>query len=158
VTSLAAAPTRHLSTVNYDRVLMPNPFTIINAPLIPDTNIYDDGYLRVEHDNYFVTCDGCSIRLPRSQFLIISRLVRSPRRVVAREELWTQAWGETKPFNAVSLHVYIYRLRRNLRPFGLIIETVVNVGYKLVTKEAGSKSEIALNRLGYLGFSSLESG
>lgn len=99
-----------------------------------ETNVYDDGYLRIEHDNYYVSCDGSSIRLPRSQFLIISRMARSPGRIVSSAELWQQAWGETKPFNAVSLHVYMYRLRRKLLPFGLNIETMVNVGYRLMPK------------------------
>lgn len=99
-----------------------------------DLNIYDDGYLRIEHDNYYVECEGSSIRLPRSQFLIISRLARTPRRVVPSAELWQNAWGESKPFNAVSLHVYMYRLRRKLLPFGHNIETMVNVGYRLIPK------------------------
>jgi len=101
-------------------------------------NAYDDGHLRVEHDNYYVSCEGCSIRLPRSQFLIISRLARTPRRIVSSAELWQQAWGERKPFNAVSLHVYMYRLRQKLAPFGLNIETMVNVGYRLMPR---SKNE-----------------
>lgn len=95
-------------------------------------NVYDDGHLRIEHDNYYVALKGRSISLPRSQFLIISRLARTPRRIVSSAELWQQAWGERKPFNAVSLHVYMYRLRQKLVPFGLNIETMVNVGYRLM--------------------------
>jgi DNA-binding response OmpR family regulator len=45
-----------------------------------------------------------------------------------------EAWGERKPFNSVSLHVYMYRLRRKLAPYGLNIETMVNVGYRLLPK------------------------
>ena len=101
---------------------------------LAELNVYDDGHLRIEHDNYYVACEGCSIRLPRSQFLIISRLARTPQRIVSSAELWQQAWGESKPFNAISLHVYMYRLRRNLLPFGLNIETMVNVGYRLMPK------------------------
>jgi DNA-binding response OmpR family regulator len=106
-------------------------------------NIYDDGHLRIEHDNYYVACEGCSINLPRSQFLIISRLARTPQRIVSSAELWKQAWGESKPFNAVSLHVYMYRLRRKLLPFGLNIETMVNVGYRLMPKTAEEGPRIA---------------
>ncbi|MBV9957920.1 MAG: helix-turn-helix domain-containing protein [Acidobacteria bacterium] len=99
-----------------------------------EANIYDDGNLRVEHDNYYVACAGRSIKLPRSEFLIISRLARTPERIVSSEELWQQAWGARKPFNAVSLHVYMYRLRRKLAPYGLHNETMVNVGYRLLPK------------------------
>ena len=37
-----------------------------------------------------------------------------------------------KPYNAESLHVHIYRLRNKLTPFGMRIETMVNVGYRLL--------------------------
>ena len=98
-------------------------------------DIYDDGHLRVEHDNYYVTVAGRVLRLPRKEFLIMSRLARSAARVVRSEELWRHAWGERAPFNAESLHVHIYRLRRRLEPFRLQIETMVNVGYRLMTEE-----------------------
>lgn len=95
-------------------------------------DVYDDGHLRVEHSNYYVACDGITVKLPRTEFLIISRLARSPERIVRSEELWHHAWAEHKPFNPVSLHVYIYRLRRKLEPHGLKIDTMVNVGYRLL--------------------------
>lgn len=97
--------------------------------------IYDDGFLRVEHENYYVVCGGNNIKLPRAEFLIFSRLVRTPARFVASEELWREAWGERKRFNSVSLHVYIYRLRRKFQTLGVEIETMVNVGYRLVPKK-----------------------
>ena len=95
-------------------------------------DIYDDGYLRVEHKNYYVSCGGQSLKLPRTEFLILSRLSRSPERIVTAEELWEHAWGNDKPVNMESLHVYIYRLRHKLNPHRLQIETMVNVGYRLI--------------------------
>lgn len=99
-------------------------------------DVYDDGYLRVEHKNYYVSCAGHSLRLPRTEFLIISRLARSPERIVPVEELWEYAWGSEKPLNTESLHVYIYRLRHKLDPYSLSIETMVNVGYRLLLNES----------------------
>lgn len=98
----------------------------------PQEDVYDDGYLRVEHKNYYVACDGQSIRLPRTEFLIISRLARSADRIVPAEELWQYAWGAEKPLNSESLHVYIYRLRTKLLPYRLSIDTMINVGYRLL--------------------------
>jgi DNA-binding response OmpR family regulator len=94
--------------------------------------IYDDGYLRVEHQNYYAACAGIPIKLPRTEFLIFSRLARAPERIVAAEELWQYAWGSDKPLNTESLHVYIYRLRNRLAPYNLSIDTMVNVGYRLL--------------------------
>ena len=98
----------------------------------PDTGVYDDGHLRVEHDNYYVSCDGEALRFRRAEFLLLSRLARNATRIVKAEELWRHAWGDSKPYNAESLHVHVYRVRSKLAPFGVRIETMVNVGYRLV--------------------------
>lgn len=95
-------------------------------------DVYDDGYLRVEHGGYYVACGGEPITLARTEFLIISRLARTPERIVAAGDLWQYAWGNDKPLNSESLHVHIYRLRTKLQPFGLRIDTMVNVGYRLM--------------------------
>ena len=100
-------------------------------------NVYDDGRLRVEHDNYYVSLDGHSLKLPRKEFLIMSRLARNPERVVPSEEIWQHGWGRRSPLNAESLHVHIYRLRRRIEPYGLQIETMVNVGYRLMMGREG---------------------
>ena len=106
---------------------------------IPE-DVYDDGFLRVEHENYYVACAGTPLKLPRTEFLIFSRLVRTPDRIVTAKELWGYAWGNNKPLNTESLHVYIYRLRAKLATYGLQIETMVNVGYRLLTSTRGLSS------------------
>lgn len=95
-------------------------------------DVFDDGYLRIEHANYYLTCAGQPVYLPRVEFLLVSRLARSIERVVASEDLWRAAWDEHKPLNCGSLHVYIHRLRNKLRPYNLQIGVLVNVGYRLV--------------------------
>lgn len=97
-----------------------------------EANIYDDGHLRVEHDNYYVACEGRQLDLARTEFMIISRLTLNPGRTVSADELWRFAWADHKPFNPVSLRVYIYRVRAKIEPFGLKIETMINVGYRLL--------------------------
>ena len=98
-------------------------------------DVYDDGYLCVEHANYYVACGGRVLRLPLKEFLIVSRLVRNIERLVLSEEIWRAAWGQAAPFNAQSLHVHIYRLRQRLAPFRLLIETKVSVGYCLKSSD-----------------------
>jgi DNA-binding response OmpR family regulator len=98
-------------------------------------DVYDDGYLRVEHANYYVACGGRVLRLRLKEFLIVSRLVRNIERLVLSEEIWRSAWGEQAPFNAQSLHVHIYRLRQRLAPFRLHIETRVCSGYCLKSSD-----------------------
>lgn len=103
------------------------PYTAPNG----QDNVFDNGAFRIEHDNYYIACKGRPIQLPRKEFLILSRLARNPDRIVSSEEIWRHAWGHQAPFNSESLHVHIYRLRRRLEPFGVHIETMVNVGYRL---------------------------
>lgn len=110
---------------------MKSSFSIENDRL---SNVYDDGYLRVEHDGYTVFCNQEYIKLSRTQFLILSRLVQTPKAVVKSEELWQQAWNNRKSYNPLSLHVYLYRLRRKLEPFEITIETLVNVGYRFMPR------------------------
>ncbi len=106
--------------------------TIMSTSRYEENDVYDDGYLRLEHKNYYVACNGKTISLPRTEFLILSRLLRMPERIVSSQDLWRYAWGDTKPLNTESLHVYIYRLRHKLAPYQVRIDTMVNVGYRLI--------------------------
>lgn len=106
------------------------PWAASRSPRL-EAETYDDGYLRVEHHNYYVACGGHMLSLPLKEFLIISRLAQSAERIVRVEDIWRHACGEHIEFNSESLHVHIYRLRRRLAPHGLQIQTMVNVGYKL---------------------------
>jgi DNA-binding response OmpR family regulator len=99
---------------------------------VREDDVFDDGYLRIEHANYYLTCAGQPIYLPRVEFLLVSRLARSIERVVVSEDLWRAAWDYHKPLNCGSLHVYIHRLRNKLRPYDLQIDVLVNVGYRLI--------------------------
>ena len=110
-----------------------SPTHVIQDPLEDD--VYDDGYLRVEHENFYLACGGEPLYLPRVEFLLMSRLSRSINRVVRSEELWRSAWENSKPLNSASLHVYIHRLRTKLAPYRLQIDTVINVGYRLLKSQ-----------------------
>jgi DNA-binding response OmpR family regulator len=103
-----------------------------DEPANPEEDVYDDGYLRVEHQNYYFACEGRAIFLTRVEFLLVSRLAKSMQRVVSSEELWRAAWGNDKPLSCGSLHVYIHRVRTKLRPYNLQIDALVNVGYRLI--------------------------
>ncbi|MCY7374832.1 MAG: helix-turn-helix domain-containing protein [Pyrinomonadaceae bacterium] len=103
--------------------------------------IYDDGFLRVEHENFYVECGGEHLRFGRGEFLIISLLSQKAERYVTAELIWNYLWNASRPLNLESLKVFIYNLRRKLKPFGIEIETMANVGYRLVpySKEAKIK-------------------
>jgi DNA-binding response OmpR family regulator len=108
-----------------------NPSQEANVASEPD--VYDDGFLRIEHNSYYVSCNGTSLFLPRKEFLILSRLARNVDRVVLTQALWEYAWSKLEPYNAATLRVYIHHLRQKLQPFGISIKSLISVGYCLCT-------------------------
>ncbi len=104
------------------------------GPEISDhaVDVYDDGYLRVEHDSFYVSCGGQPLyHLSRREFLILSRLARAVGRPVTKEQIWAFVWGDAAAFNPSNFRVHIANLRRKLAPFGLDIIAMVHVGYRL---------------------------
>ncbi len=102
------------------------------------TDFYDDGFLRIEYNNYYVTWNGKILKPTRAEFLILSRLVQMSERFVSSEELWEIVWGHGKKFNSESMRVYMYHLRRLLEPLGMNIENMVFVGYRFIPYKKSS--------------------
>lgn len=93
--------------------------------------VYTDGYLRIEHDNFYVSCGGKYIKLFHKEFFILSRLAQARGQVVTLQTLWEYAWGNDAPFNAGTIRAHVYQLRLKLAPYGIEIDGIVNVGYRL---------------------------
>ena len=94
-------------------------------------DVYDDSCLHVEHKKYFVAVKGTPIKLTKTEFRVLSRLVQSIDRIVPLKDLWDFGWGSGKPFNIKSIHVFVSRVRSRVSPFGLQIDSMVGVGYIL---------------------------
>ncbi len=106
----------------------------LNASVGDECAIYDDGYLRVEHDKFYVACAGKPLfNLTRKEFLILSALVRAAGRPVTKQAIWGFAWRDDTEFNRDTLRVHVASLRRKLSPFGVDVVAVVHVGYRLTT-------------------------
>ncbi len=95
-------------------------------------NVYDDGLLRVEYDNYYLALRGEMVRIQRAEFLVVCCLVQKSERFVLAEELWDHIWGMQREFNKLSIRVYVSRVRQLLEPFGIKIENMPNVGYRFI--------------------------
>lgn len=103
--------------------------------IINTVDLYDDGFLHVEHFHYYITCGGEDVRLGHAEFLIVSILVRNVNRFITGETIWNHVWKGARPFNQESLKVSICNLRRQFAPFEITIRTMVKVGYKLVPRQ-----------------------
>lgn len=67
--------------------------------------------------------------LTKTEFRVLSYLIRNIDQIVAVEDLWAYAWGPSKSLKRKSIQVFVSRVRRKLAPFGLRIDGVVGVGY-----------------------------
>src|SRR5438093_10089469 len=95
----------------------------------PDADFYDDGYLYIEYDKYYVVCNNRHLyHLGRKQMLVLFRLARAGGRPVARLKIWADVWGNEE-YKAQTLRVCIAKLRRKLAPYGLIIISPVSSEY-----------------------------
>jgi DNA-binding response OmpR family regulator len=97
----------------------------------PDMDVYDDSCLHIEHKRYFFTVKGVSVTLTRTEFRVLSRLVKGIDEIVSFEDLWEHGWNPKKPFKLKTVHVFVSRIRGKLAPHGLKINSVVGVGYIL---------------------------
>lgn len=77
--------------------------------------------------------DGAAIELTRIEFSLLEIMMRQPRRVFTKQELFEQAWGEPYAADDNTLNVHISHIRAKLRPSGTddYLKTVWGMGFKL---------------------------
>ena len=91
------------------------------------------GGLELDPDRSEVRTRGAPVSLTRKEFAVLWSLVADRGRVTTRSALLRRVWGREIDANPRTVDVYIRRLRSKLeQTTGCRIETVVNVGYKLV--------------------------
>jgi DNA-binding response OmpR family regulator len=98
---------------------------------VSEANIYDDGYLRVEFDCFYVACRGKPIyTISRKEFLIFACLLRANGRPVSHQDIWRQVWQDEELKDTV-LRVHVTSIRRKLSPYGIEVIPMIGVGYYL---------------------------
>ena len=98
--------------------------------IVADTDVYDDGNLRIEHNSYHVTFEGRVLFLPPKEFLILYACPGVIGHMVQSRTLWRYVWDEEE-FNRATRRVHICTLRRKIVPLGLNIKSVASSGYCL---------------------------
>lgn len=72
------------------------------------------------------------IHLTFLEFELLHALASTPGRVFRRRELVDLLWGDSPPSSLRTVDIHVSRVRRKLgEPFGAMIETVRQVGYKV---------------------------
>ena len=75
------------------------------------------------------------LHLEPQEFQILSYLYKHRGRVVRFQEMYEQIWGLRPDCDRpedITLTVRISQLRKKTAPFGLIIETIQSIGWKLI--------------------------
>jgi two-component system response regulator MprA len=89
--------------------------------------------LTLDPDAYEVRRGGRPIELTRTEFLLLELLLRHPRQVLTRSQIFERVWGYDFGPTSNSLEVYVGYLRRKTEAAGepRLIHTVRGVGYVL---------------------------
>jgi two-component system KDP operon response regulator KdpE len=62
------------------------------------------------------TVHGAEVRLTPTEWAILAKLVRNPRRLVTQQTLLTEVWGPTHTRDTGYLRIYLGTLRKKLEP------------------------------------------
>jgi DNA-binding response OmpR family regulator len=94
------------------------------------------GPLELDPGAHLAHLDGEEVDLTRTEFGLLSLLVRNRGRAFSREYLRDAVWGEPAVEGDRSVDNAVLRLRRKLGPLGDAIETVWGVGYRFSARAA----------------------
>ncbi|HXA55615.1 MAG TPA: response regulator transcription factor [Solirubrobacteraceae bacterium] len=89
--------------------------------------------VRLDRDRHGATVGERVAELTRTEYQLLELLMRNPRRVLSRSEIYERVWGYDFGPASNALRVYIGYLRRKLQEIGArpLIHTVRGVGYVL---------------------------
>ena len=89
-------------------------------------------------DGMALTAAGRPVGLTAHEFKIVELLVRQPRRVFTKQQIYEAVWQERYAVEDKTIAVHVSNIRAKLRPSGTehYIQTVWGIGFKLAEAEA----------------------
>mgnify|MGYP004657498917 FL=1 len=87
--------------------------------------------LTVNLDERTVTVDGERVTLTYKEFELLRLFLSHPGMVFSRDRLYSEVWGDDYIGESRTVDMHIRTLRAKLGPYGELIETVRQVGYRL---------------------------
>lgn len=88
------------------------------------------GEMEIFPQNYTVRLNGRDIAMPKKEFEVLLFLIRRPDRVISRETLLNEIWGQDVYVVDRTVDVHIRKIREKLNQFASHVETVKGVGYR----------------------------
>ena len=112
--------------------------------LLLGEQFYRDAHLFVDLRQQLVTLDGETVSLTRTQYQVLTLLVKHAGEVAPRADFLMQIWRNVPELNPRQVDMHINALRRKLGIYGdQYIETVIGVGYRFrpsLPSSQGSRS------------------
>ena len=90
------------------------------------------GAVRLDPGTREVTVGGAEVLLTVTEFDLLAALMRTPGRVLSREQLLSQVWGYEAAAGTRTVDVHVGQVRAKLGAAGDLIRTVRGVGYSTV--------------------------
>ena len=89
-------------------------------------------------DEMALTAAGQPVGLTAHEFRIVELLVRWPKRVFTKQQIYEAVWGEAYAVEDKTITVHVSNIRAKLRPSGTdgYIQTVWGIGFKLAEARA----------------------
>lgn len=102
----------------------------------PESNVLECRGLRLDKFTFEVTINGKPIpKITKQEFSILELLLKHPKQVFSKEEIFEYAWEEVYMGETKTLDVHISNIRKKLKTVTEeeFIETVWGIGYRLHT-------------------------
>ena len=101
----------------------------------PDTVTKEDGYIKfknleVDTVAHCVKIDGEEIFFPKKEFQLLHFLLSNRGKVLSRDVLLNQIWGENIFVVDRTVDVHVAKVREKLGPYSDFIETIKGLGYR----------------------------
>ncbi|MGH0035138.1 MAG: response regulator [Myxococcota bacterium] len=91
---------------------------------------YEKGGLELDVERHRCRIDSEEVSLTAKEFALLESLMSRPGRVMTREQLIDEVWGEQITVTVRTIDTHLKRLREKLGRAGDLIDTVRGVGYR----------------------------
>ncbi len=96
-----------------------------------DQEVLRVGSMVVDRGRYSIHYEDQELSLPRKEFELLAYMATRVGKVLSREVLLSQIWGSDVIVLDRTVDVHISKLREKLGKYGLLIDTIKGVGYRL---------------------------
>lgn len=99
-----------------------------------ERNIFVYKEIKLQRDKFLVTVEGQEIpKITKQEFAILELLLKHPKQVFSKDEIFEYAWNEPYMGETKTLDVHISNIRKKIKKITPkeYIETVWGIGYRL---------------------------